>query len=70
MHGIFGCPGPYDLLRQEPVMNKAAFICPDFWIEVIVLDRRIKCPECDRVHMVIVSQQVRHEGNFYDQHEE
>lgn len=64
-HGIWGCPGPFDLLRQEQVLNKAAFISAEFWIELSVVDRRVRCPECGRVHMVIAGQEIRHEGNFF-----
>lgn len=57
------CPGPFNLLRQEVVSRKPAFQCEDFWVESVAIDRRIQCPQCGRVHLVITAHMLRHEGS-------
>lgn len=44
------CPGPFNELRREMVRKNIAFQSADFRVESYLLDLRVQCPQCLKVH--------------------
>ena len=55
------CPGAKRVLREEIVSRRPAFQCPDFWVENRLIDMRVQCQRCGRVHQIHVTRTIRHE---------